>query len=179
MAGPVTVAVAPNALRRLLIRLRGDLRAAFSRGFLLLLVLLAITAPWIAPYSPTLQDINNGLAEPSAAHRLGTDDLGRDVFSHMVHGAAATLYASALAAGIAIVLGLPVALLAEASLRFLGLGIQPPNPRWGSMLARAHQNMETAPVQMFPPGLAILFTALAFNTLGEALRVALDPTMKR
>jgi peptide/nickel transport system permease protein len=47
------------------------------------------------------------------------------------------------------------------------------------MLARAYQNMEIAPEQMYPPGFAILFTALAFNTLGESLRVALDPTMKR
>ena len=71
------------------------------------------------------------------------------------------------------------ALLAEASLSFLGLGIQPPNASWGAMLARAYQNMEIAPEQMYPPGLAILFTALAFNTLGESLRIALDPTMKR
>jgi peptide/nickel transport system permease protein len=71
------------------------------------------------------------------------------------------------------------ALLAEASLSFLGLGIQPPNASWGAMLARAYQNMEIAPEQMYPPGLAILFTALAFNALGESLRVALDPTMKR
>jgi peptide/nickel transport system permease protein len=71
------------------------------------------------------------------------------------------------------------ALLAEASLSFLGLGIQPPEPSWGSMLARAYQNMEIAPEQMYPPGFAILFTALAFNTLGESLRTALDPTMKR
>jgi peptide/nickel transport system permease protein len=73
---------------------------------------------------------------------------------------------------------LAAALLAEASLSFLGLGIQPPEPSWGAMLARAYQNMEIAPEQMYPPGLAILFTALAFNTLGESLRVALDPTMK-
>ena len=71
------------------------------------------------------------------------------------------------------------ALLAEASLSFLGLGIQPPNASWGAMLARAYQNMEIAPEQMYPPGLAILLTALAFNTLGESLRVALDPTMKK
>jgi peptide/nickel transport system permease protein len=70
------------------------------------------------------------------------------------------------------------ALLAEASLSFLGLGIQPPDPSWGAMLARAYQNMEIAPEQMYPPGLIIMLTALAFNTLGESLRVALDPTMK-
>jgi peptide/nickel transport system permease protein len=80
---------------------------------------------------------------------------------------------------IQVTLLLAAALLAEASLSFLGLGIQPPEPSWGSMLARAYQNMEIAPEQMYPPGLAILFTALAFNTLGESLRVALDPTMKR
>jgi len=74
---------------------------------------------------------------------------------------------------------LATALLAEASLSILGLGVQPPLPSWGAMLARAYQNMELAPEQMYAPGLAILFTALAFNTLGESLRAALDPTMKR
>ncbi|MFC0284125.1 ABC transporter permease [Camelimonas abortus] len=74
---------------------------------------------------------------------------------------------------------LAAALLAEASLSFLGLGIQPPEPSWGAMLARAYQNMEIAPEQMYPPGVAIMLTALAFNTLGESLRMALDPTMKK
>jgi peptide/nickel transport system permease protein len=269
--------------------LRSDRRAALSLGFLLLLVMVSIAAPWIAPYSPIVQDANLSLAEPDAAHLLGTDDLGRDVLSRLIHGAPATLYASFLAVSIATLIGVPVgllagfrggwiddgisrfidallsfpaivlaiavtgalgigltngmiavgivfspqiarlvraralvvrqelyvdaarclgasnarilwkhvlpnaiqpvivqvtlllagALLAEASLSFLGLGIQPPNPSWGSMLARAYQNMEIAPAQMYPPGLAILLTALAFNTLGESLRVALDPTMKR
>jgi peptide/nickel transport system permease protein len=269
--------------------LKSDKRAALSLGFLLLLVLIALAAPWISPYSPIVQDANLSLAEPDAAHLLGTDDLGRDVLSRLIHGAPATLYASFLAVSIATLIGVPVgllagfrggwiddgisrfidallsfpaivlaiavtgalgigltngmiavgsvfspqiarlvraralvvrqelyvdaarclgasntrilwrhvlpnaiqpvivqvtlllagALLAEASLSFLGLGIQPPNPSWGSMLARAYQNMEIAPAQMYPPGLAILLTALAFNTLGESLRVALDPTMKR
>ena len=74
---------------------------------------------------------------------------------------------------------LAVALLAEASLSFLGLGVQPPQPSWGAMLARAYSYMEIAPEQMYAPGIAILLTALAFNALGESLRVALDPTMKR
>jgi peptide/nickel transport system permease protein len=71
------------------------------------------------------------------------------------------------------------ALLAEASLSFLGLGVQPPEPSWGAMLARAYAYMEVAPEQMYAPGLAILFTALAFNGFGESLRVALDPTLRR
>lgn len=47
------------------------------------------------------------------------------------------------------------------------------------MLARAYQNMELAPELMYPPGIAILVTALAFNVLGESMREALDPTFKR
>lgn len=74
---------------------------------------------------------------------------------------------------------LAVALLAEASLSFLGLGIQPPNPSWGAMLARAYQSMELAPEQMYAPGIAILITALSFNSLGESLRKELDPTNKK
>ncbi len=73
---------------------------------------------------------------------------------------------------------LAVALLVEASLSFLGLGAQPPSPSWGAMLARAYGNMETAPEQMYPPGVAILVTALAFNALGASLRTALDPKLR-
>ena len=74
---------------------------------------------------------------------------------------------------------LAVGLLAEATLSFLSLGVQPPAASWGGMLARAYNYMEIAPEQMYAPGFAILLTALAFNALGETLRVALDPTMKR
>jgi peptide/nickel transport system permease protein len=78
-----------------------------------------------------------------------------------------------------ITLMLAIALLAEASLSFLALGVQPPAASWGGMLARAYNYIEIAPAQMYAPGLAILLTALAFNALGESMRVALDPTMKR
>ena len=221
-------------------------------------------------------------------HLLGTDDLGRDIFSRLVYGASASIYASFLAVGVAALLGIPigliagyaggwtdtiisrvidtflsfpsivlaiavtgalgigltnamisvgivfapqlarlvrartlvlrqelyvdaarcfgastprillhhilpnaiqpvivqmtmlmaVALLAEASLSFLGLGMQPPDSSWGSMLARAYLYMEIAPAQMYAPGIAILVTALAFNALGESLREALDPTSR-
>ncbi len=263
--------------------------AGASLIFLLALFTLALLAPVVAPYAPTTQNVNNALAEPSWQHLLGTDDLGRDVLSRLIHGAPATLYASFLAVSVACLLGIPVgllagflggwvddgisrvidtlmsfpgivlaigvtgalgigltnsmlavgivfspqlarlvraqtlvvkqelyvdaarcfgaslgriiirhitpnaiqpvivqitlllavALLAEASLSFLGLGVQPPQPSWGAMLARAYNYMEIAPEQMYSPGIAILLTALSFNTLGEALRVALDPTRKR
>lgn len=73
---------------------------------------------------------------------------------------------------------LAAALLVEASPSFLGLGIQPLNRTGGAMLAHAYQYMEIAPEQMYAPGLAILAISLAFNALGESLRIVLDPTMK-
>lgn len=286
MAAPGRGVLGP--LTGLLRWLRRDTRAALSLGFLLLLFVVALLAGVIAPHSPTEQDVNNALLPPSAEHLLGTDDLGRDVLSRLIHGAPATLYASFLAVGIACLIGIPIgllagflggwvddgigrvvdtllsfpaivlaigvtgalgigltngmvaigivfspllarlvraqtlivkqelyvdaarcfgagntriilqhivpnaiqpvivqitlllaaALLAEASLSFLGLGVQPPQPSWGSMLARAYNYLEIAPEQMYAPGLAILLTALSFNALGESLRVALDPTMK-
>jgi peptide/nickel transport system permease protein len=269
--------------------MRRDVRAVLSLSFLLLLVFVSIFAPVLAPYSPIDQDVTQLLLPPSAAHWLGTDDLGRDVLSRLIWGAPNSLYASFLAVGVGVVLGVPIglligflggwfdevtsrfidallsfppivlaiavtgalgigltnamlsvgfvfapvlarlvraqtlvvknalyvdaargfgastshiiikhivpnaiqpvivqvtlmlaiALLAEASLSFLSLGVQPPAASWGGMLARAYNYIEIAPEQMYAPGLAILLTALAFNALGESIRVALDPTMKR
>lgn len=269
--------------------LGGNAAAVVALFFLVALFAMAALAPWIAPYSPTVQNLGNTLAEPSWEHWMGTDDLGRDVLSRLIHGAPASLFASFLAVSVAAMIGVPVgllagfmggwvddaisrvidtllsfpgivlaigvtgalgigltnamlavgivfspglarltraqtlvvkqelyvdasrcfgaslprillkhvapnaiqpvivqitlllavALLAEASLSFLGLGVQPPQPSWGGMLARAYNYMELAPEQMYAPGIAILLTALAFNTLGEALRQALDPTRRR
>ena len=276
--------------------------AAIGLAVLIGIVLCAIFADWIAPYDPTLQDYGAMLEAPSAAHWLGTDDLGRDVVARMIYGfrisvlfgltltvISAAVYAAFLAVGVASVIGIPVgliagyaggwtdevisrildtflsfpaivlaiavtgvlgigltnamlsvgivfapqlarlarartlvlkqelyvdaarcfgastatilgrhilpnaiqpvlvqmtllmavALLAEASLSFLGLGMQPPDPSWGSMIARAYIYAQIAPAQIYAPGLAILVTALAFNTVGESLREALDPTARR
>lgn len=252
-------------------------------------MLCAIFAPAIAPFDPTEQDYAKILMPPDAEHLLGTDDLGRDVWSRLIHGASASVYAAFLAVGVAAALGIPVgliagyaggladeiisriidtflsfpaivlaiavtgvlgigltnsmisvgivfapqlarlarartlvlkqelyvdaarcfgatparilarhilpnaiqpvlvqmtllmavALLAEASLSFLGLGMQPPEPSWGSMIARAYLYIQIAPEQMYAPGLAILVTALSINTLGESLREAMDPTSRR
>src|SRR5690606_26780502 len=80
--------------------------------YLLFLLGLALAAPWVAPHSPTHQDAMAVLAPPSAEFLLGTDDLGRDVFSRLIHGAPLTLSASFLAVGVACLLGLPLGLLA-------------------------------------------------------------------
>jgi peptide/nickel transport system permease protein len=74
---------------------------------------------------------------------------------------------------------LAIGLVAEASLSFLGLGIQPPDVSWGAMLAEAYAYMEMAPYLMYPPGLAILITALAFGSFGEAVCTVMDPTLRR
>lgn len=65
-----------------------------------------------------------------------------------------------------------VALLAEASLSFIGLGVQPPDASWGSMLKAAYTNQYDAPYSVMPPGVAMLLTVLAFNTIGDAIRDA-------
>jgi peptide/nickel transport system permease protein len=70
------------------------------------------------------------------------------------------------------------AVLAEASLSFLGLGIRPPAPSWGSMLSNAREQITTAPWVSIFPGLAIFFTVLGLNLLGDGLRDLLDPQSK-
>ena len=279
----------PSRVVAILGWLKGDLRALVSLLFLIGMALVGIFASHIVPYSPTAQNVSELLSPPSAAHWLGTDDLGRDVLSRLIYGAANSMYACFLAVGVGTVIGVPVGLvigftggwldeivsrfidsllsfpaivlaiavtgalgigltnamlsvgivfapglarlmraqtlivrnalyvdaarnfgaspfhiirrhiapnaiqpvivqitlllavglLAEAALSFLSLGVQPPAASWGGMLARAYNYIEIAPEQMYAPGFAILLTALAFNALGESLRVALDPTMKR
>lgn len=76
-------------------------------------------------------------------------------------------------------LGFSTAILDVAALGFLGLGAQPPTPEWGTMLADARQFIQRAWWVVTFPGLAILITVLAFNLLGDGLRDALDPKMRR
>lgn len=70
---------------------------------------------------------------------------------------------------------IPTAIIAEAVLSFLGLGVQPPQPSWGTMLNAAQQFLETAPWMAWWPGLAIFVLALSFNLAGDGLRDILDP----
>lgn len=71
------------------------------------------------------------------------------------------------------------AVISEATLSFLGLGIQPPTPSWGSMLSEAKNYLQTAPHMAYFPGLAILVTCLGFNLLGDGLRDVLDPRLRQ
>lgn len=263
----------------------GDVRSRLATCFLLLVVALAIAAPLVTQYSPTEQDALNPFAGPSWSHWLGTDDLGRDVWSRLVYGTRASMIACLIAVGLAVVIGVPVgllagyrggwvdavlmriadtllsfpgivlaigitaalgtglvkamiavgvvfspsvarimrgqvlatkerlyvdaavsfgspawrivlrhilpnavqpvviqatfllglAMLAEASLSYVGLGVQYPSPSFGVMLRRAAQFIYQQPGGVYPPGLMIAITVLAFNALGDSLRDALDP----
>jgi peptide/nickel transport system permease protein len=68
--------------------------------------------------------------------------------------------------------------LTEASLSFLGLGTQPPDPSWGTMVSTGQRLIELSPWQAVFPGLAIVLTVLGFNLVGDGLRDALDPRQR-
>lgn len=81
-------------------------------AFLVLLILVAALAPWIAPYPPDQQRLDSLLQPPSSAHWLGTDDTGRDILSRIIHGARMSLFGSCFAGLVALVVGLPIGLIA-------------------------------------------------------------------
>jgi len=273
-----------RALRRLL-RRRG---AMLGLLIVLAFIVLAIFAPWIAPYDPVATSWSAVRAAPSAEYWFGTDEIGRDVLSRVVWGARASLLAGLVSVCISMALGVPVGLLAayvggwtdglisrftdsmlavpflilaialaaflgpslsnamiaigvsatpifirltraqvlavkvedfveaaravgnphwrialrhilpnvlpplivqatlaiasaiiaEASLSFLGLGQQPPAPSWGSMLNTAKNYVDNAPWMAIWPGLSIFLLVLSFNLFGDGLRDALDPKHK-
>ena len=75
-------------------------------------------------------------------------------------------------------LGIPSAILSEATLSFLGLGVQPPDASWGQMIAASQPFLESQPIYSIAPGIVIIITVMSFNLLGYALRDALDPKMR-
>jgi peptide/nickel transport system permease protein len=270
-----------RAWRRLLKRKS----AVLGLVVIVLLLLIAICAPLIAPYDPIQQGWTSIRKPPSLQHWFGTDESGRDLFSRVVFGARASLLAGVVSVSIAVGLGVPIGLLAgygsrwidavigritdamlacpflilaialaaflgpslqnamiaigvtttpifvrltrgqvlavkvedyveaaraignppvrialkhilpnilpalivqatisiataiiaEASLSFLGLGQQPPAPSWGSMLNTAQRFLTNAVWMAIWPGLAIFLAVLSFNLLGDGLRDALDP----
>lgn len=251
------------------------------------MVLAIVFAPSLSPYEPNEQDVLNSLAEPSAEHPLGTDQLGRDNLSRLLHGGRWSLGIATVATVIVMVVGMALGLLAGylgrwtdavvmravdvmlalptlllvlaiigtlgtsvplllfaivvstwqqyarvmrglvlsmrerefilsaravgashlrimlrhilpntvspvvvlaslqigtlilllAALGFLGFGVQPPAPEWGTMLNEARVHFRANPQQMLYPGAAITITVLGFNLLGDGLRDVLDPRM--
>jgi peptide/nickel transport system permease protein len=252
------------------------------------LILTAIFAPWLAPYDPYKMSLGEKLMQPSSAHLLGTDSLGRDTLSRIIYGTRTSLAVGIGAVGIAAIIGeflgliaayfggmvfaiimrftdalmaipmllaaliisvllggglknviialsvgmisgqcrmmcgqtltikeneyilaarasaasnfrvmfrhifpnafppllvlstigLGVAILAEAGLSFLGLGIAPPQPAWGSMINDGYKYLLTNPVLSFAPGVAIGLVVFGFNMMGDGLRDAIDPKLR-
>jgi peptide/nickel transport system permease protein len=102
-----------------------------------------------------------------AARAIGASD-ARIIFRHVLPNGLSPILVSAT-------MGIGGAILIESALSFLGLGVQPPTPSWGSLLASGKDNIEIAWWLSAFPGLAILLTVLGYNLLGEGIRDALDP----
>jgi peptide/nickel transport system permease protein len=285
VAEPIAVPTRrPHVVRRVLRRPVALLATLVVVAF----VIIALGAPYFAPFDPIKTDYRAVRKAPSATHLLGTDEVGRDVLSRLIWGARASLLAGAVPVTIALVLSLPLGLLsgcaggwldglimritdamlaipflivaialaaflgpsltnamlaigiaalptflrlargtalaltteefvlsaqalgcsrlrvavrhvlpnmlpplliqssltvaaaiiAEASLSFLGLGQQPPAPSWGSMLNAAQRYLSQAPWIALYPGLMIFTVVMALNVVGDGLRDALDPRVR-
>jgi peptide/nickel transport system permease protein len=103
----------------------------------------------------------------AAAIGLGVSP-ARTMYRHVLPNIAAPLIVEAS-------LTVTLAILTEASLSFLGLGVQPPDPTWGGMIADSTAVMALAPWLALSPGIAIVFVVVGFNLMGDGLRDALDP----
>ncbi len=266
-------------------KFRRNPSALFGGAIVIFFIAVALLAPLLPVPGPAETDWSAVRKAPSAAHPFGTDEIGRDVLSRMIWGAQASLLAGVVSVLIALMLGVPLgvlagyrkgwtdavisrfteallaapflilaialaaflgpsltnamiaiglsampifirlsrgqtlavmtedyvesaravgvghlamigryilpnifppllvqatltiatAIIAEASLSFLGLGQQPPAPSWGSMLNTAKNFLEQAPWMALYPGIAIFLVVLGFNLLGDGLRDALDP----
>jgi peptide/nickel transport system permease protein len=281
-APPATVLASPSRAWR---KMKANKGALVGLIIISVFTILAITAPLLPIPDPMATSWSAIRKAPSAAHWLGTDDIGRDVLSRMIWGAQASLMAGVFSVAIAVSIGVPfglisgyfggwidmvisriteaflampflitaialaaflgpsltnamiaiglsampvfvrltrgqvlsvkteeyvegarsiglrsfsiitryilpnvfapilvqatltiaTAIIAEASLSFLGLGQQPPAPSWGSMLSVAKNFLSQAPWMAMWPGIAIFLVVIGFNLLGDGLRDALDP----
>jgi len=260
--------------------------AALGLVLLVIFVVCALFAPWLAPYDPARLDLGGRLMPPSVAHWFGTDELGRDILSRTIYGARISLIVSVSVVALSLAIGLVAgglagfyggwidtvmniyvtnafmslpgillaiafvafvgpglfnvilalaisgwvgyarlvraqvmavkerefveaaralgasdwrimwrhvlpntvqplivqgaigmagAVLAEATLSFLGLGVPPPAASWGAMLNDARSHLFDSPHLVFFPAMAVMLTVLSFNFIGDALRDYMDP----
>lgn len=288
LPGVIDTAPRSYARRRFVRVFLGRKVVILGAAIIALLVLAALLADVISPYDPYRQNLRESLQQPSPAHLLGTDALGRDTLSRVIYGSRTSLavglvstligavvgmalgllagyyggilntlimrFVDALMAvpslmlalaigaalgggltnvmislGISIVptyarlmrgqvltvkqqdyiaageviggsdlrimlwhilpnclsplivlitLNLGAAILAEAGLSFLGLGINPPGAAWGAMVNDGYRYLVSNPVLSFAPGLCVMLVVLAFNLVGDGLRDALDPRLR-
>mgnify|MGYP006085286831 FL=1 len=105
-----------------------------------------------------------------AARAMGVSNL-KLMFVHMLPNSIQPVIVQAS-------LGVGFAILGEAGLSFLGLGVTPPTPTWGNMLSLAFDNLRSAPHLMYPPGIAIVLVVISFSFVGDGLRDVLDPRLR-
>ncbi len=137
-------------------------------------VMIALVAVYWTTYARITRGVTLVLKEEEymlAARCLGVP-VWRALGRHLLPNATAPILVIAT-------LGLGNAILAEAALSFLGLGVQPPETSWGSMLNFGMQFLRDAPWLTIFPGLAIFLTVLGFNLLGDGLRDAMDPRLRQ
>jgi peptide/nickel transport system permease protein len=146
--------------------------AAMGNSFFNLLVAISITlAPrYIRIVRASIITIKDQ-EFVEAARCIGASDM-RIVFRHILINITAPIIVQST-------LNVGTAILWTSFLSFLGLGIMPPKPEWGNMLSEAREFIQYAPHTLFAPGIAILLTVLAYNLMGDGLRDALDPKLKR
>lgn len=136
-------------------------------------VILAIgiaNVPWLARITRAQALALRELDFVAAAEAAGTTTV-KVMFRHILPNALAPVIVQAT-------LGMGYAVLAEASLGFIGVGVVPPTPTWGNMLQAAFPFLEQQPALSVAPGVAIFLLVLAFNLLGDALRDILDPRLR-
>lgn len=148
------------------------LLAFLGSGFVNLV--LAIGVVYVGPFARVARAAVMTVRDEQfveAARALGSRDL-RILAGAVLPAAAAPMLVETT-------LRLAYAILAEASLSFLGLGTQPPAPSWGMMIAEGRRFLALSPWATVAPGLAIMAVVLGFNLLGDGLRDALDPRLRR
>lgn len=105
------------------------------------------------------------------ACRVMGESSARIIFTHIIPNAVSQIIVN-------VTLQLGTAILIASSLSFLGLGVQPPSPEWGSMLSQAREVLRSYPMQALIPGIAITLVVMSFSLVGDGLRDALDPRLK-
>ena len=106
-----------------------------------------------------------------AARTLGVGHL-RIMFRHILPNSLAPVLVS-------ITFGIASAILVEAGLSWLGFGVQAPSPSWGNILRTAYDSLRVAPYMVYPPCVAIFLAVLSYNLVGDALRDAIDPRLRK
>lgn len=137
-------------------------------------LLIAITISNIPVFARIIRSVVISIVENDyveAAKACGTGDW-RIIHRHILRNAMGPIVIQAT-------MSISKMILLSASLSFLGMGVQPPAPEWGTMLSEAREFMRRAPYLMIFPGTAIVLSVLSLNLVGDGLRDALDPRLKR